>query len=823
MDKKKKDNLKKNITNPLKSMRGNRPPVTMCKITTQDSVPIYAVHEAENIIETYPGLYTKMYEIGENNYQTETEETQEKLFIGYRSIINSLGTNCEMSITICNQDINEDALKEQVLFKEIGDEYDYLRRQWNEILLKRVKEGHNGLEKKKYLTVGVHATSLKKAADVFEQRLDNSINTQFQKIGSSAKVLPLSQRLENLYNIYNADDQNDVLDIDLENIRSLGLDVRDVVGPSSMTITDKYLMFGKKYACVMKLVDYPSSLVDEFFLKITDMPFRMVSTINIQPIPSSEASRLVSQNILLARNEKIDQIKANIQANIPAPEEMISMDTAEKVEAAEDMRNSMIQDDEKLFKTIHTICFWADSKAQIDEYKESILSVAQANMVGLSVLSGLQEEGFNATLPLLYNEFPQNVKRTLKSSSVACASLPFAAIKINDPGGFNYSVNAKTKDLIIYNRKLAANANSFILGSSGSGKSFTSKIEMMNVLLQTKDDCFVIDPEAEYAPLAELIGGEVIKITPGGQWHINPMDISDSYEFDDKDDSNPVLAKAEFILRLIEKMMNTPYGLSPVQRTIVDECVHSLYAPFIKGDKLQKIPKEKMPTLTDLQLAFTQRKEPEARELAYALRLYTGNGSLNVFGFPSNVDTKSRFVVYDIKDVGDSLKAIAMLIIMDNFQNRLNYNQNRGKNTWFYVDECHLLFADEATSRMLTALWKRARKYGGVPTGITQNLADMLKSTDCCTLLQNCSFIQILNQAAPDREGLRDWLNLSDSQLDFITDSPKGQGLIYTQKGCVGFASTFPKDNDIFRVLDSSMDNLARYRREMKQNREITA
>lgn len=823
MDKKKKDNLKKNITNPLKAMRGNRPPVTMCKITTQDSVPIYAVHEAENIIETYPGLYTKTYEIGENNYQTETEETQEKLFVGYRSIINSLGTNCEMAITICNQDINEEALKEQVLFKEIGDEYDYLRRQWNEILLKRVKEGHNGLEKKKYLTVGVHATSLKKAADVFEQRLDNSINIQFQKIGSSAKVLPLSQRLENLYNIYNADDQNDVLDIDLENIRSLGLDVRDVVGPSSMTITEKYLMFGKKYACVMKLVDYPSSLVDEFFLKITDMPFRMVSTINIQPIPSNEASRLVSQNILLARNEKIDQIKANIQANIPAPEEMISMDTAEKVEAAEDMRNSMIQDDEKLFKTIHTICFWADSKAQIDEYKESILSVAQANMVGLSVLSGLQEEGFNATLPLLYNEFPQNVKRTLKSSSVACASLPFAAIKINDPGGFNYSVNAKTKDLIIYNRKLAANANSFILGTSGSGKSFTTKIEILNVLLQTKDDCFIIDPESEYEALANLLGGEFIKIKPGGQWHINPLDISDAYEYDNIDDINPVLAKAEFILNILEKLMY-PHVLGPVHRAIADECIHALYAPFVKDGKLQKIPKEKMPTLTDLQLAIAQRREPEARDLAYALMTYTASGSFNIFGYQSNVDTRNRFVVYDIKGITDqNLKQVAMLIIMDNFQNRLNYNQNRGKNTWFYVDECHLLFQDEITSHVLTALWKRARKYGGIPTGITQNIEDMLKSTDCSTLLQNCSFIQLLSQKRQASEVLRDWLDLSDTQVDFITEAPKGQGLIYTQKGCVGFASVFPKDNDIFRVLDSSMDNLARYRREMKQNREITA
>lgn len=819
--------------------RKNRPPVQLCKMTAQDSVPIYAIHEAENIIETYPGLYTKMYRLGENNYQTETEETQQHLFLQYRSIYNSLGTNCEFAITVCNRDINMDEFCELALFKETGDEFDYLRRQYNQIITDRMNTGHNGLIKNKYLTVGIHTNSVKKAAEVFTQRLDESINAQFTKIGSSAKVVSLDQRLEVLHDIYNIDDQGtfltktkirgissefegkesqaqEISSFDLENIRGMGLSVQDVIGPSSFVVNKDHLRFGRKFACVMRVDNYPSSLSDEFFLKVTDVPFHLVSTINVQPISAAEANKIVSQNIMLARNEKVEERKALIQADLP--EDMISMDTEEKVTKAEELRTDMVENDEKLYKTIHTITIWADTKEELKEYRETVVSIAQTHAVGLHVMEELQEEGFNATLPLLYNDFPKNIKRTLKSSTLACASMPFSAIEINDPGGINYSMNQKTKNLILFNRLKNANYNSFILGSSGSGKSFSAKTEMLNVLLRTNADCIVIDPESEYGAIATLLDGETIKIVPGGKWHINPLEIPARYEYGDKDDSNPILAKAEFILRLIEKMLNTPYGLSPIQRTIIDECVHALYAPFIKNGKLQKIPKDQMPTLTDLQLAFAQRKEPEARELAIALRLYTGNGSLNVFGYQSNVDVDNRFVVYDIRDVGDTLKPIAMLIILDSFQNRLIYNQNRGRNTWFWVDECHLLFQDEATSHMLTALWKRARKYGGVPTGITQNLADMLKSTDCCTLLQNCSFIQILNQAQPDREGLRDLLNLSDSQLDVIRSAPRGQGLIYTGKNCIGFSAQFPKDNDIFRVLDSSMENLARYRREIAQN-----
>ncbi len=818
-----RNRLKTMLRNSM--LKGYKPPVELCRMTTQDSVPIYAVHEKENIIETYPGCYTRMYRLEENNYQTETESSQQQIFVNLRSVFNSLGTGCEMAISVFNRNINLEEFKDMALKKETGDELDYLRNELNDIIIDRMKEGRNGLEKQKYLTLGVHADSLKRAEEAFDRRLEPSVNKALKKVQSGIARLPLEQRLEIIHDIYNINHQGEFLtrtritdfetgqsreftSFDMENLRSMGLTVKDVVSPSSFRIFPTYLTLGTTYACAMRIEHYPSSMSDAFFVKLTDVPFNMISTMNIQPLSMTDANRIVSRNIKLARNEKIEERKALIQDNLP--EDMISLEVEENVQKAEAMRTEMQENDEKLFKTVHTLVFWADSKEELREYTEQIRSICQAEVVGVQVMEDLQEEGFFATLPLLYNSIPYKLKRTLKSTSLTCAAMPFSAMELTDPGGINYSMNIASKNLILYDRLKTQNYNGFILGTPGSGKSFTAKVEMLNVVLGSNAKCIVIDPESEYGALAKLIGGEVIKIVPGGRWHINPMEITQNYEFDE-DEPNPVLAKADFILKLMEVVNKSPFGLNSIQETIIDECVHGLYAPFMKDGMLQHLPVEQMPTLSDLQAALAKRPEPEARELAVGLRLYTGSGSLNVFGFQSNVNTDNRFVVYDIKDVGDKLKPLAMLIILDSIQNTLFENRKRGKNTWFWVDECHLLFLDESTAQTLATLWKRGRKYGGVPTGITQNVEDLLKSATCKTLLSNCNFIQILNQAALDRENLRVLLNLSESQVDIITSAPKGQGLIYTGSNCIGFHSTFPKDNSIYRCLTSNMKELREY------------
>lgn len=814
--------------------------VSSCKITAQDSVPIFAVHEKENLIETYPGFFTRQYYITENNYQTETMELQDSMLKKWRSFINSIGTNCEFAITIHNKNINMADFRESVLKKEMGDSLDYLRSELNGITIDRIQEGKNGIEKKKYMTVGLHTKDLSKAFASFN-RLDREISQGMRKIQSDARVTPIGERLSILFDMYNPGkqgqllskrrrsfgaDENRSLSIDFENIRGMGIGIKDLIAPSSMQFFPKYMRFGRKYVRVMRISELPNMLSDEFFVRLTDVSFNMVTTINIRPMQNKEASALVTKNLTLAQSAKRDSLKALAGENLS--EEFVPLGIREQVDRAMDLRSDMINEDEKLFKTTYTLMFYADSMEELSQYTEEIISNCQGDVVGCEIMYDYQEEGFNTTMPLLDVEIPYHRRRTLKSTSVATMALPFSNLELNDKDGINYSQNLHTRSLILYNRLLTQNYNGFILGTPGSGKSLQAKVEMLNVLLGSNSDLIVIDPEAEYLALSKLVGGETIKIEPGGRWHINPMEINSSYQWtneDDTEETNPILAKADFILKLMEVIVKSPFGMNSVQETIIDECVHKLYEPFIDSrGRLMKIPPEDMPTLTDLQIALAERPEMEAKELAIALKLYTGKGSLNTFGFRSNVNLHDRFIVYNIKDIGDKLKPIAMLIILDSILNRLMENRRKGKNTWFWVDEIYLLFADERSAAFLNMLYKRARKYGGVPTGLTQNVEDLLESDTARKMLSNCNFVMMLNQAPNDREKLADLLNLSASQIDVITSAPAGQGLIFTGSNCVPFASTFPKyqkdgvtPNPIYKVLTSNMKEITEFEKADKR------
>lgn len=979
----------------LKSLAGRgkyniktTPPAQYAKFTTQDSVPIYAIHEEENLIETYPQMFTKTYQITENNYQTETEENQQAMFVNLRNLFNSLDDRVEMSITIFNKDINIATYRDNVLLKEMGDGLDHLRNEMNKIILDRIKKGRNGLEKGKYLTVGVHVADVETAHDMFTKRLDNLVDVSLKKIQSGATVLPLEKRLELLHDIYNISSQGDFLtyarvtdsegntkvvpSFELSNVRSMGLTISDVIGPSSVQVFDDYMMFGNRFARVMRVTNYPNSLSDSFAVTLTDQPFNMITTVNIQPIPNYKSTEIVNKNLMLAKTQKHEALQNSRKTDMFADESTLDPTLQEEIEKAEEIREDMVKNDEKLFKTTHTLVVWAETKEQLDEYTDVIVSACQGNSVEIKPMVKLQEMGFNTTLPLLDVEIPMYMRRTLKSTSVTCVSNPFSYMELNDVGGINYSMNLVSKALIVYNRLNTQNFNGFILGTPGcftgdtevmyvedeyvdspdfkdhiqkktmkammesgkptynlvacnpvtgqfiiskgrhirkvkdvydlavvhlsnkevirctldhlwmtndgtyvqaqdleagtkmkslcgeitvtkvefqenlpmpvpvydlqsdnidddmdfenytlgcgvvvhnSGKSFAAKTEMLNVVLSSNAKCIVIDPESEYGSLAKMIGGEVIPIMPGGRWHINPMEIKVTGALTGED-SNPVLAKSDFVLKLMEIMVKSPFGLTSIQETIIDECVHALYKPFMKDGILQPIPKDQMPTLTDLQVAIGKREEPEARELAMALKLYTGDGSLNTFGFRSNVDVDNRFVVYDIKDIGDKLKPLAMLIILDSIQTELFNNRKAGRNTFFWVDECYLLFQDDRTANFLNMLFKRARKYGGVPTGITQNVEDLLENDVARKMLSNCNFLEILTQAPSDREKLRELLNLSDSQVNAITSAPRGQGIIYTGTNCVAFYSQFPKSSPIYRVLTSNMAEIKAFQEE---------
>lgn len=794
-------------------------PIKLGVTTAQESIPIYAVHDEYNLIEVYPHCYTKTYKIGEINYQTATEDDQISILSHWREFLNSIPADCEIQQTIFNRKINMEQFCEEALLKEVGDQYDYLRRELNQVTLNRITEGKNGIKKDKYITVSTREKNVDKADEVFK-RLDREIDASLKKVESFADPVSLESRLEMLYDIYNYGSEGELLtksrvlgndgrieevsSFDFKNMRMMGLTVNDIITSSSLEFLDDYIVSGNKYMRIINVDDYASIMSDEFIYNLTNQDFSMICTMNLTPIPPHKSQELVSRMLLLIRNQKSRmQRKArnNGESEDSIPPEIIDreIDTLQ-------LRDDMREKDEHLFSTNLTICIFADDLKELQTNTEVILTECRKASVKASILKGAQEEGFNSTIPLGNNEL--NKRRTLKTSSLALF-IPFSILELTDKGGVNYSLNAVSKNIIRYNRLLTQNFNGFVLGSPGSGKSFTSKYEMLCVLLGSDADIIVIDPESEYHALAKLVGGEVVEIMPGGKNGINALDLTVNYELEDETD--PVLAKADFVLKLCETIVKTPFGLNSIQETIIDECVHELFEPFYVNGRLRPILPEDAPTLTDLQKKLSEREEAEARELSIALRLYTGKGSLNTFGGKTTFDTNNRFIVYDIKNIGEKLKPMAMLIILDSIWNRIVQNRKLGKNTWFYVDEIYLLFKNEISAEFLNTLFRRARKYGGVPTGMTQNVSPMLESSTARDMLQNCNFIQILKQAKPDREELRALLNLSDDQLNYITNSPKGQGIIYTGSCAVPFYSQFPKNNSIYRCLTSDMKEIKAY------------
>lgn len=796
--------------------------------TVQDSIPIMTVHDRENLIESYEGCFTRSYHLANINYQTASETEQDAILQKWRAFLNSIGTNMEMALTIYNRPINIRQFEEDHLIKEAGDGFDKLRSQLNEVMQKRAIESKNGIERNEYITLSVHTDELKKAKDAF-RRLDSDIDKQLKSLGSSASVIPIEERLEIIHDIYNIENRGEFLtktkiinakgqieevtSFDFDNVRSMGISVNDVIGPSSIQYFSRHIRIGAKFARVLKVTDYPAILSDEFLSKLMSEPIYMLTTFFVKPISSDEADRLINRQLAYCREEKNNLQKANRREQIS--EEMINPAILENENEILELRAAIRDNDEHLFETTFTTVIFADSLDELNEYTESVIADCSSANVRIEVLTDEQEEGFIATLPLCVN--PLKKPRTLKSSSGAVI-VPFSNLEINERDGINYSINPVSKNLLIYNRLNKANYNGFILGSSGSGKSFTAKTEIVNVFLRQNSDILILDPEQEYIYITQALGGQVLSIMPGGANHINPLDIvSLDYEYDKSSSIggevvDPILEKVSFINKLFESMLSENWGMDSIQKTLIDECLRDLYSQFMKNGKLYRAPDaSETPTFNEMMEWFSRRKEPEARTLYYVLRRYAGNGTLNIFSQRTNVELHNRIVCFDISAVGEELKLMAMNIIQDAFWSRLVENRRVGKFTFIYVDECHIFFqpGNESSAEFLTALWKRARKYGGVPTGITQSPADLLEHPVGKRLLSECNFIQILNQSSDEnRDRLKSILNLSESSLSYITSAPVGQGLFYTGQYTVPFFSRFPKDNDIFPMLTSDMRQL---------------
>ncbi|MCR5406546.1 MAG: ATP-binding protein, partial [Lachnospiraceae bacterium] len=538
-----------------------------------------------------------------------------------------------------------------------------------------------------------------------------------------------------------------------------------------------------------------SDISDRMLADFLNMESSQIVTMHVQSVDQNEAIKTVKHTITELDRSKIEEQKKAVRAGYDM--DIIPSDLATYGKDAKALLKELQSQNERMFLLTFIIMNTGRTEQELENNVFQAKSMAQKHNCNLVRLDFQQEQGLMSSLPLATNLI--DIHRGMTTSSTAIF-VPFTTQELFQSGeeSLYYGLNALSNNLIMVDRKLLKNPNGLILGTPGSGKSFAAKREIANAFLVTDDDVIISDPEAEYSPLVERFGGQVIKISPTSTQYINPMDINMNYS----DDDNPIALKADFILSLCELIVGGKDGLQPVEKTVIDRCIHQIYHRYFDNPG-----PENMPLLEDLYNELLKQDEPEAKHVATALEIYV-SGSLNVFNHRTNVDITNRLVCYDIKDLGKQLKKIGMLVVQDQVWGRVTENRSQGKSTRYYMDEMHLLLREEQTAAYTVEIWKRFRKWGGIPTGITQNVKDLLASKEVENIFENSDFIYMLNQAVGDRQILAKQLNISPHQLSYVTHSGAGEGLIFYGNVILPFVDRFPTDIELYRIMTTKLSEI---------------
>ena len=668
-----------------------------------------------------------------------------------------------------------------------GDSYDSIRAEYTQMLKNQLAKGNNGLIKTKYLTFGIEADSLK-SAKLRLERIETDVLNNFKRLGVQADPMNGKQRLELLHGIFHMDEQQPFL-FDWDWLAPTGLSVKDFIAPSSFSFRNgKNFTMGRKIGQVSFLQILAPELNDRMLADFLDMQSSLIVTMHVQSVDQVKAIRTIKRKITDLQKMTIEEQKKAVRAGYDM--DIIPSDLATYGNEAKKLLQDLQSRNERMFLLTFLVLNVAETKQQLENNVFQAGSIAQKYNCQLTRLDFQQEEGLMSSLPLGFNQV--EIERGMTTSSVAIF-VPFTTQELFQSGkeALYCGINALSNNLIMVDRKLLKNPNGLILGTPGSGKSFAAKREIANVFMVTDDDIIICDPESEYGTLVERLGGQVIKISPTSNDYINPMDLNLNYS----DDENPLSLKSDFILSLCELIVGGKEGLQPVEKTIIDRCVRMVYRDYLADP----VP-ENMPILEDLYNALLTQEEKEAQYIATALEIYV-TGSLNVFNHRTSINIENRIVSFDIKELGKQLKKIGMLIVQDAVWNRVTINREAHKSTRYYIDEMHLLLREEQTAAYTVEIWKRFRKWGGIPTGITQNVKDLLSSREVENIFENSDYVFMLNQASGDRQILAKQLNISPHQLSYVTHSGEGEGLLFYGSTILPFVDRFPKDTELYRII----------------------
>ena len=762
-------------------------------MSAQDTIS-YKEMRPDGICIVRNNYFTKTIQFYDINYQLARNEDKNIIFENYCDFLNYFDKSISVQLSFLNQTMDISDFEKSIAIKPQNDDFDGIRAEYTEMLKNQLARGNNGIVRKKYITFGIEADNIQNAKQRLE-RIETDIINNFKILGVRAFSLNGMERLELLHSCFNGGENK--LNFSWNLIYKTGLTTKDFIAPTSFNFSDgRCFRMGGTIGAVSFLHILAPELTDEMLKNFLEIQSALSVNIHIKSIDQTEAIKMIKRKITDLDKMKIEEQKKAVRAGydmdiIPSDINTFGIDAKKLLEDLQG-RN------ERMFLVTVLIMNTAKTKKALNSAIFEVQSIAQQRNCPLRRLDYQQEDGLMASVPIGINNI--GIQRALTTSSTAIF-VPFTTQELfsDSPEALYCGLNALSNNMIMVDRKMLKNPNGLILGTPGSGKSFSAKREITNAFLVTNDDIYVCDPEAEYNPLIHALKGQVVKLSPTSKDYLNPLDININYS----DEENPLALKSDFVLSFCELIIGGRDGLEPIEKTVIDRSVTRIYQKYFENPTPAN-----MPILEDLYEEIKEQPEQEAGRIASALELYV-KGSLNVFNHHTNVDISNRIVCFDIKELGKQLKKLGMLVVQDQIWNRVTINRNEHKSTRYYCDEFHLLLKDEQTAAYSVEIWKRFRKWGGIPTGITQNVKDLLSSAEIENIFENSDYIYMLNQAQGDREILAKKLGISPQQLSYVTQSGAGEGLLFYGNTIIPFIDRFPKDTKLYSLMTTIPQEVA--------------
>ena len=773
------------FTDGFKELKKAGEPLYKTPKSIQQTIEIMKVAE-NGIFEVARNRFSKCYRFQDINYTTTNETEQIDIFERYCKFLNSLDVNFKITINNKNKDMEQ--VRDYVFLQRRDDGYNGFRRIYNNIMEQKIHEGRQGIEQERYLTITIERKNFEEAKAQFAT-IEASVHKAFGELGAEIAPLSGNERIKVLYDYYHLGDENS-FDFDIREARKVGADFRNDLCNGMIQFYPDYFKDEKKFCRALFIKKYPSSLSDRFLNEITSLPVHSITSIDVVPIPKDMTTKILQKKYLGIESDIIKQQRVRNKNNDFSSE--ISYNKRIEKKEIEEIMDDVRENDQCLYYVSVTIILMADTKEELDSMTETVETIGKRNSVTIEEHYLKQRESLNTALPIGVRQV--ETMRTMLTQSLAVL-MPFNVQELNDKQGCYYGINQVSKNINIGNRKKLINGNGFVFGVPGSGKSFFCKMEMGSVFLSGNDEIIVIDPMNEYFDIAQTYGGTVVNMSTYTDNYVNPLDM-DVWSLDLNDSKGMIREKGEFMLGLCEQCMGE--SLNSRQKSIIDRCVRKLYIEIARN-------REKyVPIMSDFYEILMNQPEDEARDIALSLELFV-NGSLNIFNHQTNVDVDNRFTVYGIRDLGTELSPITMLVMMESIQNRIIANGKRGIATWLYIDEFHVLLNSEYSAKYLQQLWKKVRKQGGLCTGITQNIVDLLQNYTATTMLANSEFVALLKQANTDSSRMAEVIGVSEAQLRFVTNTSSGMGLMKCGNVVIPFDNTIEKGTDLYNLYNTNI------------------